>query len=549
MSDSATNAPLAAAQLHSRSLFSTRRQPLSYRERYVLWAVLPLIGFSPWHAGSMLWWSNSVNLVLALLPVIVAFGIPLTEEFAEQTELYSRRQNFKNLLKFPIFWLGLLFLGYSLIQALNYNWEFVWTEGRRGFYMQALEEDRYIHWLPSGMKSPFKMTNGWQMLMQWAAPWLAVCALWSTFKRRKAWCSVLWAVAVVGALIAVLGIAAQLTAPDKILWIWEKPARAESFGPFTYRNQANIYLYMAIAASVALFFHYQRTSSIDSGIQWFALLLGGLSFWGSILSFSRAGWIGAAIILLASCVLLFFRILWQRHEGGLKSLLLKGLLFVVAAAGIASLGTKVDFSLMEKKWSDLGKELRGEEVKFKSLSMRHAVALKTLEMFGDNKWTGWGAGSFRFYFVVYQQGDDALTYQVSNSGRYMRNKRFFWRYAHSDWAQILAEYGIIGSSFLLMGLFYWWGSLLLRLRQLHCEHWILIVASVTMVSQSALDIVFYNPALVIVFSMILCAARGLLVPPQPRRKTRSLSAADAAPVPLLPPFVDTGVKGAQHNSR
>lgn len=477
---------------------------------------MPLILFSPWHAGSMLWWSNSLNAVLALLPVIVAFGIPLTEEFAEQTAQYSRRQILKNLLRFPIFWLGLLFLGYILIQALNYSWEFVWTENKRSFYMQKLADDQYIHWLPSGMKSPFKWTNPWQALLMWATPWLAVCAMWSTFRRRKAWCAVLWAMAATGALMAVLGIAAKLTAPDMIFWIWERP-RNDSFGPYTYRNQASVYLYMATACAVALFFYYQRTSRSDSGIQWFALLLGAIAVGGSVMSFSRAGWIGTVIILLVAFALFIFRALRQRHEVGLRSFLWKGLLGIGIICGIGVSLLQVDFSLMERKWVSLGKELQGENVRFKSLTVRQAVALKTLEMFQDNKWTGWGAGSFRYYFIVYQQDSEELLHPLNWGGKTLNyKKRYFWKDAHSDWAQFLAEYGIIGCFFLLLGLGYWWGSLLLQLRSMHCEHWMLLAATVTMVGQAVLDIVFYNPSLLILFSLVLCSTRGILMRRQPR---------------------------------
>src|SRR5690606_22602817 len=101
--------------------------------------------------------------------------------------------------RFPLFWIGLLFLGYITIQSLNYSWEYVWTANQKGFYMQQLPEEEYISWLPSGMNTPFKMTNGWQALLMWAVPWLAACAMWCGFKRRKCWRIVLWMIAIVGA--------------------------------------------------------------------------------------------------------------------------------------------------------------------------------------------------------------------------------------------------------------------------------------------------------------------------------------------------------------
>lgn len=510
MSDYTKNMPSQQAvnRLYGRNLPSARKSPLSHRERYVLWAALPLVVICPWHGGSMLWWSNILNVILALLPVIAAFVMPITEEVAEQSAAYSRRQNLKNLLKFPIFWLGLLFLGYILIQALNYNWEFVWTENRRGFYMQKLKDDQYIHWLPSGMKSPFKMTSPWQALLMWAAPWLLVCTMWSTLKRRKAWCIVLWTVATVGAFISILGIAALITAPDKIFWIWDAAGKGP-FGPYTYRNQASVYMYMAIASSVALFFYYQRMKSTDSGIQWFALLLGTISLGGAVMSFSRGGWIGTALILLFAIALFIFRLFWQRSENP-KILLVHGLLLLLLASSGGYFVSKIDFSLMDKKWRSLSKQLRSEGASDNGVLLRKAAAKKTLEMFEDNKWTGWGASSFRFYFPVYQQGDDFISHPSNSKGKFRYDKRFFWTYAHSDWAQLLAEYGILGSSILLLGLFYMWGSVLFRFRSLHCEHWMLLIATIVMVFQGVLDIVFYNPSLVILFFVVLSVIKGLV---------------------------------------
>lgn len=493
-------------------MISRRQVPLSLRERYVLCASLPIIVLCPLHAGSMLWWSNLANLALALLPVIAAF-IPLRSEYPDPAPSLTSGQVFKNLLKFPIFWLGLLFLGYIAIQGFNYNWELMWTENKRGFYMQKLADDAYIHWLPSGMKTPFKMRNPWQALLLWAVPWLVICAMWCSFKRAKPWRIVLWAVAGVGALITLLGICAEITAPDKIFWIWDR-VRESPFGPYTYRNQASVLLYMAMASAFSLFFYYQRAQARDSGIQWLAMLLGLVSLSGSVMSFSRAGWIGTGIVLFAGIALFVLQLLWQRDHSW-KFMLLQLGLFVCIASVAGYFVSKLDFSPITKKWEKTMNVFDGEVEIDSGILIRKRVAEKTLVMFKDNPVTGWGANSFRFYFPVYQQGEDKLLHPRGGSGgRLNYNRRFFWTDAHSDWAQFLAEYGIVGSSFLLLGLFYWWGGILIRLPDLRCEHWILLVGTVTMVFHSILDIVFYNPSLVIIFALVLCSARGMLTRPQ-----------------------------------
>lgn len=494
------------------------RPPLSMRERYVLWASAPLIFLSPWHAGSMLWWSNLANLGLALLPVIAAF-MPLKARHSDPVLSATSGQVLKKLLRFPLFWIGLLFLGYIAIQCLNYSWEFMWTANKRGFYMQEIPPDQYISWLPSGMKMPFKMNNGWQAFLMWMVPWLAVCAMWCGFRRRKCWRVVLWMISAVGALLAVLGIAAQITAPDKIFWIWDRGS-AGPFGPFTYRNQGSTLLYMAIASSAALFFYYQRGVESRSGIQLLPLLLGLVSLGGSVMSFSRAGWIGTAIVLLGVIVLFVLQLLWQRDYSW-KLALFQGCIILAVIASMGYLIAQANLKPILNKWTPIARSWDEGKVVDYSLYFRQLAAKKTLVMFEDNPITGWGANSFKFYFPVYQQGDDMLTNARNIRGKLMPNKRLFWKNAHSDWAQLLAEYGIAGCTLLLSGLFYWWGSLIRWLGSMRCEQWILIFATATAVAQAVLDIVFYNPCLLIFFMLLLGCARGTLDVPLAGTKRRS----------------------------
>ena len=72
----------------------------------------------------------------------------------------------------------------------------------------------------------------------------------------------------------------------------------------------------------------------------------------------------------------------------------------------------------------------------------------TWEMAEDRLVFGWGAGSFRYIFPIYQKGYDILWYYYYREDRGWVGRKVY-SYAHNDWVQFLAEYGIVGCTFLL----------------------------------------------------------------------------------------------------
>ena len=69
----------------------------------------------------------------------------------------------------------------------------------------------------------------------------------------------------------------------------------------------------------------------------------------------------------------------------------------------------------------------------------------------DALWTGWGAGSFRYAFPMYQKQMPELFYQYHHRKKGWMGRKFY-RYAHNDILQFLAEYGIVGCSLLLFAI-------------------------------------------------------------------------------------------------
>lgn len=75
-------------------------------------------------------------------------------------------------------------------------------------------------------------------------------------------------------------------------------------------------------------------------------------------------------------------------------------------------------------------------------------------MFQDNWLWGWGAGSYRFYFPIYQQA------YPEHWG--IGSKRFVWYHAHNDWLEYLTEYGVVGCGLAALMLIYFIEKIVLR---------------------------------------------------------------------------------------
>ena len=65
------------------------------------------------------------------------------------------------------------------------------------------------------------------------------------------------------------------------------------------------------------------------------------------------------------------------------------------------------------------------------------MAQKTLDMFHDYRLTGVGVGNFQYAYPKYQAAE---------------HKNIFIRHAHNDWAQFMAEGGLVGFCVLLAGI-------------------------------------------------------------------------------------------------
>jgi len=140
---------------------------------------------------------------------------------------------------------------------------------------------------------------------------------------------------------------------------------------------------------------------------------------GLIFSASRGGMLAAAGAML--CMSLFFIFKKDHRRKGFF------LLFLFLITSVYAIHIGAEYPVGRFKYFD------------KTFEARKRLAKKTLDIFDNYKLAGIGVGNFRYAYPKYQAAED---------------KKLFFRFAHNDWAQFLAEAGIIGLCLLLAGISY-----------------------------------------------------------------------------------------------
>ena len=442
--------------------------------------------FLPWALGGTREWGQIISLVLAA----IGFGVALTpRNYDEDTSgqvpfcLYT----WPKLLRFPIFWLGLAFLGYIVVQALNPAW--VYESGGESWMRQI----KHITWLPAGVQVPFEQGGPWRMLVIYASVWLSVCAVWIGCTRRKS-LQVLFSVLAANAfLLAGLGIAQRALGATKIFWFWQ-PQYAYFVSSFIYKNHAGAYfnLLLSLCAGLA-YWHYDRSErrhdkSSPSGL---------FAFFGTavamiiLFSYSRT----ATLLMFAFLLLTFAIFIWRGLvKTGLgnrnKLMLLIGVIALTAFVriGLVSLPTERFIESMERLQGDMRESRSGA---------RLPAAQATWDMARDRLLTGWGSGSFMFNFPAYQQHYPAI---FMPDGR-----RMVWEHAHDDYLELLAELGIIGTGILLVGLGYAFVTMFKVSTWRNPLALVLCMGLLVTAIHSIVDYNFYNPAILTTWCVLMFA--------------------------------------------
>lgn len=437
--------------------------------------------FLPWLYGSMSPLSQQIGAGLAFTAFFLAL-IPRCYSHQAGHQASFQLIMWPKLLRFPIFWLGLLLLIYITLQGLNPSWEF-----RSSGKLWWLHKIKHITWLPTGLDTPYLRMNAWRMLTIYGSAWLLVCALWVGVTRRKSILILVNAIVINATLLAIIGIAQKIAGNGLMLWKFD-PVAPYFVSTFIYKNHAGTYFNLVLAATTSLaLWHTFRAkerlarSSPAPLYAFCAVVIGGVI----LLSGSRGA------ILLLSVQLLSIAgvfLIWNVRRNATKT---GRFILCLVALGCLILAGLSGKNILPERTAAKFDRLFGEKTDV-SVSSRRLVALCTWQMAKDKLLTGWGAGGYRFYFPVYQKKYPEIMFNP-----YSRGHRLRWEYAHCDYLQFLAEVGLIGTAIAAsMGAA--WLVLLRRIQVWRQPACLLLLGGVAVtLIHSLFDFGLYNPAVLV----------------------------------------------------
>jgi len=317
---------------------------------------------------------------------------------------------------------------------------------------------------------PFASRMEW---MRYAAYGMLFLVSQHLFRRHRWRERVATAMATFGAVVAVLGIAQDLTAGGRIYWRVVAPESGTTYGPYVYHGAyAGL---MEMLAPLALCLALDRWRN---GGQRLLLAFGGILMAGTIfLSRSRGGMIAFSVEIAVLAVLLARREAGS-HAAGKIAAATVAIAILVGTLGSAQLARQV-----QSLRTPFNARINGDRI---------TIAKDALRMFRDRPLAGWGLDVFPIAYPHYR----------SFSTTYFINE------AHNDYAQLLVETGAIGALAMLAFIVLLYRVALANLRAQDTSARLLTLAALTgctgLLVHGVSDFNFHVPANAAMF-MVLAA--------------------------------------------
>jgi len=459
--------------------------PLHPLEKALIVVVALNVCSLPWMMGGMRTWAQLISFGLALAASILSL-VPRTYsgDLVHGDDYHVHP--YRRLIRWPFWWVGLLFFGYVLIQALNPAWEFVQME--TGWGMRKID---HIDWLPTGMSTPFEMMNPWRQMMIWAIPFLTICALWVGITRRRSVQLLLSVIVVNLVLFCLFAIGQRVLDGNKIYGTVS--SANEFFGAFVYRNHAGGYLGLGfmLTAAFAAWVHLRAlrrfSRSSPAALLAFAAIIVAVAVG---VSYSR----GSVVALICGVGwIIVIGVIWliSRPPGQGQPVIVTILALLLLGAGglgLSAFNVERTYDRFQQFW----------EGNHTTWEVRQLATQATQEMWSERPAYGWGAGSFRFLFPRYQRN-----YPEIQWARPDRQSGFlFWEYAHNDWIQTPAEVGWVGSGLLGLMLLFGLGYLTRHRAWRHPFVVIGVGGCLMTLGHARVEFVFGNPAIVLLWGTL-----------------------------------------------
>ena len=335
-----------------------------------------------------------------------------------------------------------------------------------------------------------------------AMAYVAVFAVMANALRRKEQVKrVAQMLVLSGFIMAVLSIVHKLTRSDEIFWFHVPRYGGNVFGPFSNRNHFAAYMNMMFGLAFGLAISSQRLREVlawpdwRDKIEWLssrsgagtslttfaAVIIGGAVF----SSLSRGGILSLMVALAVTGAVAVWR--WRSSPRVRTSILILG--FLVAGAVVWMAGGQVF-----ERMGSLSKIVRNPMEDFRAV-----VTRDTLTLYGASPVVGCGFGAFRHAYPMVQR--PSLAYR--------------WLHAHNDWAQLLAEGGMVGAVLMLLVVYAWvvWMRRALPKCRVGSRLFTggVLVGLGTIAMHSAVDYSLHKPAnalLLAAMAGLACAAAG-----------------------------------------
>ena len=340
----------------------------------------------------------------------------------------------------PVFWLGLLFNAYLVLQ---------WSNAGRELYLDsALNEWRYSDPPRPGWPFAFDADEAWQMITWFVPAWLLVTAVRSPHFNAASGRRLLVGLVISAGLLGFFGLIQYFSGTDKVFWI--TPFSAGFYASFAYRNHAGSFFVMMSLVGAALLFRYVFFAEgkrvwpvVIPLLLSIGLCLVSLIFCGSRAAVFFFG-ISSAIIMVTGLVLS-----WRR---GTRVQRLHTVAIIIMAVCLVipvvrSYGLEVirrEFA--PKKTATTSEAPIDNSDKKISLNMspelRVMLAKSAWGMWKDHMWYGVGGWGFKYKAAYYTPADKWN--ELRKGGR---------ANVHLDALQFLAEFGLAGFIPLLLLIF------------------------------------------------------------------------------------------------
>jgi O-antigen ligase len=496
------------------------RPPVPLRQRWLIASLLL------WFAVTLFWFragldplGHYVSLGLGLFSVLWLFiplggGVDLPDG--------TPRAHFRRLLAQPVFWLGLVTLGYCLVQVLNYGWELKVIPGKGG---RMVEVPR-VEWLPAGVRVPSDFTNSPRAgILQLALPWLLACTVLVGLRSRRALDWLLHGALAILFLWTVMALGYYYTGGTSIYWGIEmgKNNTPWFWGTVKNPNHGAILQVFGLLACLGLAGRgFRRSLSLGrlGGVQLFYLALALFFSLATLQSLARAGILFVALIWVAAVVgggVLAYR----QRSMALVSLfagffvVLMSIAVVVVVINMRDQGWRNPFvRTITQTVAQLESAREGELVDRRAILNR-----VTQRLVASSPVYGYGVGSWSVFYrrfsdpledwelwVAYTpwaRGADGQRLLDENGNPYRTIVPMHFDHAHNEYLQYLGELGVVGVvplALLVLALPF---ALLRRLRSIGYLGLAALGATAVVLLHSLIEFPTRTPALGLLFALLL----------------------------------------------